>query len=123
MQLTIVKADNLVLVDRQAQTFDLLGYSLPETLWALQWQETSGEIEYTDKNNEKIDALPDWTKPIIEEHKRLAEEQKLQQEQEERQNIYAINGQVHQQRIKRKQQQQAASELQKLKQQVAALTK
>ena len=99
MQLTIVKQDNLVLIDNQAQTFDLSAYSLPETLWALQWQETRGEIEYTDKNNEKIDTFPEWTKPIIAEHRRLTEEKKLQQEKENQQAVFLQNGQVRIQRI------------------------
>lgn len=110
MQLTIVKEDNLVLVDRQAQMFDLSCYSLPETLWALQWKETSGEIEYTDKNNEKIIALPDWTTPIIANHKLLAEEQQLQQEKENQQAIFLQNGQARIERIKRQQATQKAKE-------------
>lgn len=106
MQLTIVKEDNLVLVDRKAQTFDLSGYSLPEDLWALQWQDNNGEIEYTNKNNEKIDVLPDWTKPIIEEHQRFVKEQTLQKEKENQQAIFLENGQVRIQRIQRKNEEQ-----------------
>ena len=101
MQLTIVKQDNLVLIDSQKQTLDLSVYSLPETLWALQWQETSGEIEYTDKNNEKIDSLPDWVEPIIDEYKRLAEEQKLQKELENKKAVFLQNGQARIDRIQR----------------------
>ena len=106
MQLTIVKSDNLVLIDNQAQTFDLSGYALPENLWALQWQNTSGEIEYTDKNNETIDVLPDWTTLIIAEHQSLAEEQKLQQEKTNQQTIYIINGQTRKNRISNQKEQQ-----------------
>lgn len=106
MRLTIVKEDNLVLIDRQVQTFDLSGYELPESFWALQWQETSGEIEYTDKNNEKIDVLPDWTKLIIAEHQRLTEEQKLQQEKANQQAVYLENGQARKNRISKQKEQQ-----------------
>ena len=101
MQLTIVKEDNIILVDGLAQWFDLSGYSLPENLWALQWQDKAGEIEYTDENNEIIDSLPDWTNAVIEEHKRLVEDQKLQQEKENQQNFFLQNGQVRIQRIQR----------------------
>ena len=106
MRLTIVKEDNLVLIDRQVQTFDLSGYELPESFWALQWQETSGEIEYTDKNNEKIDTVPEWTKPIIAKHRRLTEEQKLKQEKENQQAFYLQNGQARKNRISKQKEQQ-----------------
>ena len=110
MQLTIVKEDNIILVDGLEQSFDLSGYSLPENLWALQWQNTAGEIEYTDKNNEKINVLPDWTKPIIEKHQFLVKEQTLQQEKEHQQAIFLQNGQVRIQRIQRQDEAQQAKE-------------
>ena len=122
MQLTIVKQDNLVLVDRQVQTLDLSSYTLPENLWALQWKDDVGEIEYTNKNNETIDALPDWTTPIIAEHQRLTETQRQQQEQENRQSVFIQNGYARKQRLQREQQQQSKKALQNLKKQVAVLT-
>ena len=106
MQLTIVKQDNIVVVDNQVQTFDLSGYDLLENFWALQWQEKIGEIEYTDKNNEKIDVLPNWTKPIVAEHKRLINEQKLQQEKVNQQAVYLENGQARKNRINKQKEQQ-----------------
>lgn len=106
MKLTIVKEDNIILVDGLAQSFDLSGYSLPENLWALQWQYKAGEIEYTDENNETIDSLPDWTNAVVEEHKRLVEDQKLQQEKENQQNFFLQNGHVRIQRIQRQNEEQ-----------------
>ena len=37
MRLTIVKDDNLVIVDKRAIRFDLAPYDLPEKFHALQW--------------------------------------------------------------------------------------
>lgn len=102
MQLTIVKEDNLVIVGGKEQTFDFSSYSLPENFWALQWKDDVGEIEYNNKENKKIDAVPVWVNPIIEEHKRLTEEQKLQQKKENQQNFFLQNGQVRINRIQRK---------------------
>lgn len=115
MQLTIVKEDNIVLVDGMAQSFDLSGYSLPENFWALQWKDNAGEIEYTDKENKKIDAVPVWVNSIIEEHKRLTEEKKLQQENENKQSIFFQNGQVRINRTQRNIEAKQAKELNKIK--------
>ena len=47
MYLTIVKPDNMTLIDWHPQTFNLLDYGVPGNLHALQWQNDSGHIEYS----------------------------------------------------------------------------
>lgn len=73
MKLTIVKADNLVIVDELALSFDLTPYKLPANFWALQWFKNGGEIEYTDKPNEVIKDLSRY-QGIIEKHAKLKAE-------------------------------------------------
>lgn len=109
MQITIVKADNLVLIDGQSQAFNLSQYDLPHGFWALQWNDQSGEVEY-ENNNQFIDILPDWTKPIIAEHQRLTDEQKIQQVKDNRQVIFLQNGQVRTERIQNQQATQKAKD-------------
>lgn len=74
MNLTIVRADDLVIIDDKPQTFDLSPYSFPADFWALQWRNDQGEIEFNNaKPNQMITELPDWTTAIIAEHARLTE--------------------------------------------------
>ena len=99
MNLTIVQPDNLTLIDNTPQRFDLSPFDVPENLWALQWQQESGEIEYTGQPNEPITELPGWTTPIIEEHQRLTEEQALQKEKQQREAVYLANGTARKERL------------------------
>ncbi|MBF0121172.1 MAG: DUF4376 domain-containing protein [Desulfobacterales bacterium] len=57
MRLTIVKADNVVIMNGQALRIDLSSLSLPEDFRALQWFGTSGVIEDTACRNIKIENL------------------------------------------------------------------
>ena len=115
MRLTIVKADNLTLIDSKPQAFDLSAYDLPEHFWALQWQDSAGEIEYDNgTDNQSIDDLPDWTAPIITEHQRLTEEQRTWQDQKQREAIFLQNGQARTDRIQRQQADRQAREQQQV---------
>lgn len=71
MRLTIVKDDDLVIVDQHPIRFDLTPFLLPENLHALQWYEDHGEEEFNDgtPNNPINDISP--YQPIIDEHSRL----------------------------------------------------
>ena len=45
MNVTIVKEDKVVMIDGEAMNFD---FSLPSNVWAIQWNGTSGEVEFND---------------------------------------------------------------------------
>lgn len=62
MNLTIVVADNAVTKDGVGHGgLDLSTCSIPANVWALQWNETSGHIEYQGQGpNTEIDELPNW---------------------------------------------------------------
>jgi len=45
MNITIIKEDNVVVVDGEALNFTL---DLEEYIWAVQWNGTTGEIEFSD---------------------------------------------------------------------------
>ncbi|WP_252180219.1 phage tail assembly chaperone [Endozoicomonas sp. 4G] len=95
MRLTIVKDDNLVIIDKRAIRFDLSPFKLPDNFHALQWYgkelppakpsythvmntETlsgtfkPGEIEFNDGTNNKLITDVDEFQPIIDEYMRLA---------------------------------------------------
>ena len=75
MNITIVCADDLVIIDDQAQRFNLSSYSFPDAFWALQWRNDQGEIEFDNAEpNQMITELPEWTTAIIAEHARLTEQ-------------------------------------------------
>jgi len=67
MRVTIVKEDNVVLVDGEALNFDLSTITLPENFWALQWNGSSGHIEYNNPmiQNDEITSLPDWANVCV----------------------------------------------------------
>jgi hypothetical protein len=93
MKLTIITADNAVYKDGVSYAdLDLSACGVPENVWALQWQDTSGWIE--DKSalvqNQDITELPAWaiacvTKwdevKAVEEAARLAAQQAQQAKQ------------------------------------------
>jgi hypothetical protein len=68
MKLTIITADNAVYKDGVSYLdLDLSSCGIPENVWALQWQDTSGWIE--DKSalvdNTPITELPDWANACL----------------------------------------------------------
>lgn len=59
MRLTIIRDDNVVIVDGRALSVDLSG--LPDNLHAVQWDGLAGHVEYNDGTpNEKLDAITAW---------------------------------------------------------------
>jgi hypothetical protein len=67
MKVTIVKEDNKVHVDNNALDIDLTGVAFPENFWALQWNGSSGHIEYNNSmiQNDEITSLPDWANVCV----------------------------------------------------------
>jgi hypothetical protein len=62
MLLTIIPIDGNVKKDGVGYIdLDLSSCAIPSNVRALQWQETSGWIEFWDQQNEDITALPSWT--------------------------------------------------------------
>ncbi len=63
MKLTIITEDSSVGKDGMFyQDLDLTSCSIPSNVWALQWNNNSGHIEYKgeDIQNEDITELPAW---------------------------------------------------------------
>ena len=66
MKLTIIVDDNTVYVNGTSYVLDLSQCSIPSNVWALQWKETAGWIEFEDNadgskpQNETIIELPVW---------------------------------------------------------------
>lgn len=61
MQLTIIPVDGNVKKDGIGYiNLNLSSCSIPSNIRALQWQETSGWLEFWNKQNEDITALPSW---------------------------------------------------------------
>lgn len=66
MQLTIIPVDGNVKKDGVGHLeLDLSSCSIPSNVRALQWQETSGWIEFWDQSNEDITALPNWANSCL----------------------------------------------------------
>lgn len=72
MRLTIIPSDGKVNVDNEFFEFlDLSSCNVPENIHALQWYESSGEIEFlnnpdrTKPLNEVITSLPDWANACV----------------------------------------------------------
>jgi hypothetical protein len=62
MLLTIIPVDGNVKKDEVGYIdLDLSSCAIPTNVRALQWQETSGWLEFWDQQNENITALPSWT--------------------------------------------------------------
>jgi hypothetical protein len=62
MILTIIPIDGNVKKDGVGYIdLDLSSCAIPSNIRALQWQETSGWLEFWDKQNETITSLPSWT--------------------------------------------------------------
>jgi hypothetical protein len=61
MLLTIIPIDGTVNKDGKSYIgLDLSSCGIPSNVRALQWKETSGWLEFWDKPNEDITALPNW---------------------------------------------------------------
>ena len=62
MLLTIIPVDGNVKKDKVGYIdLDLSSCGIPSNVRVLQWQETSGWLEFWDKQNEDITTLPSWT--------------------------------------------------------------
>jgi hypothetical protein len=62
MLLTIIPIDGNVIKDKVGYlNLDLSSCAIPSNVRALQWQETSGWLEFWDQQNEDITTLPSWT--------------------------------------------------------------
>ena len=96
MRLTIVKPDNLVILDKRSHRLSLT--DVPGNLHALQWQGSQGHIEYSNQPNEAIRQLPGWTEPLIQEHQRLSDIEDTEREQAGRQAVHQLNGDARQRR-------------------------
>ena len=61
MLLTIIPVDGNVIKDKVGYlNLDLSLCGIPSNVRALQWQETSGWLEFWDQQNEDITSLPSW---------------------------------------------------------------
>jgi hypothetical protein len=58
--LTVVAADNVIVVDGEALNHN---FAFPSNLWAIQWNGTTGHVEWTDGPNTAIDAA--FAQPYI----------------------------------------------------------
>jgi len=62
MLLSIIPIDGNVIKDKVGYlNLDLSSCEIPSNVRVLQWQETSGWLEFWDKQNEDITELPSWT--------------------------------------------------------------
>lgn len=61
MQLTIIPIDGNVIKNGVGYiNLDLSSCAIPSNVRALQWQDTSGWLEFWDQQNENISILPSW---------------------------------------------------------------
>jgi hypothetical protein len=56
MNVTIVKEDKVVMVDGEGMNFD---FDLPSNVWAIQWNGSTGEIEFNDGTPNEV--IADFT--------------------------------------------------------------
>jgi len=83
MIVCVVNEDDVVVVDGEALKFD---FTLADNIWAIQWNGTSGHIEYQDINipNEEITDFSDYQYLIdghAAEKQRIVDERVQAQEQ------------------------------------------
>ncbi len=76
MNVSIVREDKVVTVDGESVNF---GFNLDDSIWAIQWNGTSGHIEYNDIDvaNEEIDSISQF-QPILDAYN--AEKARLEAE-------------------------------------------
>lgn len=61
MQITIIPTDGTVIENEKSYiNLDLSSCGIPSNIRALQWQDTSGWLEFWDQQNENITSLPSW---------------------------------------------------------------
>jgi len=79
MNVSIVREDKVVTVDGESVNF---GFNLDDSIWAIQWNGTSGHIEYNDIDvaNEEIDSISQF-QPILDAYN--AEKARLEADQAE----------------------------------------
>lgn len=72
MKITIITIDNAVYVDGVCKMpLDLSSCGIPSNVWALQWKDTSGWLEFNDNDdgtkpaNEPIVDLPMWASACV----------------------------------------------------------
>jgi len=66
MRLTIIPVDKAAVNNGVSYLgLDLSGAGIPANVHALQWQDTSGIIEYTDLTQAAITVLPDWAERVL----------------------------------------------------------
>jgi len=66
MRLTIIVVDGSVGKDGVFYQLDLSSCNIPSNVWALQWNQSSGHIEFdTPIPNENITALPNWANACL----------------------------------------------------------
>ena len=68
MKLTIITADNAVYKDDVSYSgLDLSSCGIPANVWAIQWQDTAGWIEYKSASvqNQDITELPTWANACV----------------------------------------------------------
>jgi len=68
VKLTVVADDSTVLVDGVHAEIDLTAIAIPNNLHALQWDGSTGHIEYKDVENEDISSLPSWASDCVTAH-------------------------------------------------------
>lgn len=68
MKLTVIADDSTVLVDGVYAEIDLTAIPIPSNLHALQWDGSTGHIEYKDVENEDISSLPSWASDCVTTH-------------------------------------------------------
>ena len=66
MRLTIIPVDKAAVNDGISYLdLDLSGAGIPANVHALQWQDTSGIIEYSDLTQQTITVLPEWAERVL----------------------------------------------------------
>ena len=76
MNITIVKEDKVVMIDGEGLNFD---FTLDDSIWAIQWDGTTGEVEYNDGTpNLTLESFSDY-QYLVDAHsterKRVADEE------------------------------------------------
>jgi hypothetical protein len=76
MNVTVVKEDRVVMIDGEGLNFD---FELPSNVWSIQWNGTSGHIEFNDGTpNEELTDFSDY-QYLVDAHatekQRLADEE------------------------------------------------
>jgi hypothetical protein len=85
MRLIVIVVDGLVSVDGEGLlNLDLSNCQIPENVWALQWYNDRGEIEFIGRDpNEEIVALPEWANlclDVWEQKKQIGNREKTPEE-------------------------------------------